>query len=190
MGAALNLYHYFDKSVGPFVSLSDLPKEEAEAILKKIKQTKPNTQSATRQSAYVNRRREIEDILKTQFIKKGGVVKRRTPHYMVIEHSPWLSSWFENGSFIKIPFNEFDLTTVSFTYGDAFPVFSESKHQMDGKEYRRQVYVYDEILELISRYGLPQEWNDDGARGPERYIKAHVWNENPIGKYRAVFPSN
>ncbi|GHV41618.1 hypothetical protein FACS189490_08870 [Clostridia bacterium] len=31
------LYHYFEKSVGPFVSLSDLPIEEAHLIQDKLK---------------------------------------------------------------------------------------------------------------------------------------------------------
>ena len=47
-----------------------------------------------------------------------------------------------------------------------------------------KVYTYEEILEVIAKYGLPQDWNDDGAKGPERYIEAHVWTDDPIRKYR------
>jgi hypothetical protein len=54
---------------------------------------------------------------------------------------------------------------------------------MDGKEYRRKLYTYDEILKIIEKYGLPQDWNDDGTFGPERYIEAHVWSDDPIEKY-------
>ena len=31
------------------------------------------------------------------------------------------------------------------------------------------------LREMIEKYGLPQEWNADGAQGPERYIEAQVW---------------
>jgi hypothetical protein len=55
---------------------------------------------------------------------------------------------------------------------------------MDGKEYRKKLYTYDEILKLIKKYGLPQDWNDDGRYGPERYIEAHIWNDEIIDKYR------
>lgn len=58
-----------------------------------------------------------EKILKEEFIKKGGNVQRNAPHYMTVEHSPGL----ENGAYIKIPIEEFDLSTVSFTYGAMKP---------------------------------------------------------------------
>ena len=53
----------------------------------------------------------------------------------------------------------------------------------DGKEYRRKVYNYEEILDVIARYGLPQDWNDDGHCGPERYIEVQVWSDETIGRY-------
>ena len=53
----------------------------------------------------------------------------------------------------------------------------------DGKEYRKKVYMYDEILEIIKKYGMPQDWNDDGKYGPERYIEAHIWSDKVIQKY-------
>ena len=96
----------------------------------------------------------------------------------------YLTLTFEHSTCIKIPVEEFDLKTISFTYGDAFPVFSDARHKMDDKEYRRKLYVYDEILELIAKYGLPQNWNDDGVHGPERYIEAHIWSDETIDRYR------
>jgi hypothetical protein len=36
---------------------------------------------------------------------------------MVIEHSPWLVTWFEDSDYVKIPIEEFDLGTVSFFKG-------------------------------------------------------------------------
>jgi len=38
----MHLYHYFDKSIGPFKNLSDLPMDEVKAVLDTIKETKPN----------------------------------------------------------------------------------------------------------------------------------------------------
>ena len=91
---------------------------------------------------------------------------------MVIEHSPWLSTWYEHSDFIKIPIHEFDTRTLSFTYGDSMPTFSPKVN--DGREYSHRRYTYPEILEVIEKYGLPQDWNDDGKYGPERYIEVHV----------------
>lgn len=178
----MHLYHYFDKTVGPFINLSDLPVDEAKAILNSIKINKPNTQCAKRNENYVEYRHNCEKIIRTEFVKKGGIVKRKSPHYMVVEHSPWLSTWFENGSFVKIPIEEFDLNAVSFTYGDSMPTFSPNI--TDGKEYRKKLYVYDEIIKIIEKFGLPQDWNNDGKYGPERYVEAHIWYDETIDKYR------
>lgn len=177
------LYHYFDKSTGPFVSLSDMPIEDAKTMLDRIKKERPNGQSAKRHPTYMEDRLYYEEILRTEFLKKGGIIKRNSPHYMVIEHSPWLSTWFENCDFVKIPIEEFDLKTVSFTYGDSHPTFSPRPREDDWKEYRKQLYTYEEILRLIKKYGLPQDWNDDGKHGPERYIEAHIWSDETINRY-------
>lgn len=175
------LYHFFDKSVGPFKNLSDLSIEQAKDVLERIKVSKPSSQSASRHDKYVEYRRNCERIIQTEFEKIGGKIYRTPPHYMVVEFSPWLSTWFENCDFIKIPIEEFDLESVSFTYGDSMPTFSPTIN--DGKEYRHKIYNYSEITKLIDKYGFPQLWNDDGLFGPERYIEAHIWNDDPIKKY-------
>jgi hypothetical protein len=175
------LYHYFDKRTGPFKSLTTVSKEEAQKVMEQIKQERPNSQCASRHDKYVQYRHNCEAILRREFAAKGGIMEIETPHYMVVEHSPWLSTWFEQCDFLKIPVEEFDLRTVSFTYGDSMPTFSDSVN--DGKEYRKKLYTYDEILQVIDKYGLPQDWNDDGAHGPERYIEVHVWSDKTIKKY-------
>ena len=175
------LYHYYDKTIGPFRNLSDLSIEEANKVLQKIAISKPKAQCAKRNADYMQARAYYENILRTEFQKKGGFICRQVPHYMVVEYSPWLSTWYENSSYIKIPIEEFDLRTISFTYGDSHPTFSDRVN--DGKEYRKKLYTYDEILEVIEKYGLPQDWNDDGKYGPERYIEAHIWSDDVIGKY-------
>lgn len=175
---------YYDKSTGPFRNLSELSPEEANAVLESIRREKPRAQSARRDEKYVEHRRNCEAILRTAFAAKGGVIQRQAPHYLVVEHSPWLSTWFENPAFLRIPVENFDLRTISFTYGDSMPTFSPTIQ--DGKEYRHTLYSYEEILRVIEKYGLPQDWNDDGRFGPERYIEAHVWSDETIGAYRKL----
>jgi len=122
--------------------------------------------------------------LRNEFIRKHGRIERPVPHYMVVEHSPWLSTWYEDCAFIKIPIEEFDVNTLSFTYGDSHPTFSPRVN--DGKEYRKKLYTYDEILQVIEKYGLPQDWNDDGRFGPERYVEVHVWSDETISRYQGI----
>ena len=148
------LYHYYDRSAGPFHNLSEVPRDEANDILRHIQREKPAVQSAMRDDDYMFRRHMYEDILKKEFIKKGGVVKRSPPHYMVVEHSPWLASWYEDSACIRIPIEAFDLATISFTYGDSHPTFSPWPRDDDWKEYRRKLYTYQEIVDIIAKYGL------------------------------------
>lgn len=176
------LYHYFDKAIGPFQSLSDLSLDEAQSVLKTIKREKPNSKAAQRDDSYLEKRRNCEKIICSEFKKKGGLILQSTPYYMVVEHSPWLSSWYENSDFIKIPIEEFNLNTLSFTYGDSMPTFSPIVN--DGKEYCHKVYTYSEIISIIDKYGLPQDWNDDGKYGPERYIEVHIWSDETISRYK------
>ncbi|WP_034449805.1 hypothetical protein [Butyrivibrio sp. AE2032] len=177
----MNLYHFYDVRTGPFKSLTKIPAEEAKAVIGRIREERPDSMCAQRNDTYVEKRRNCEAILRREFEKKGGVMEISSPHYMVVEFSPWLYSWYEQPAFIKIPIEEFDLKTVSFTYGDSMPTFSDKVN--DGKEYRKKLYTCDEILKVIDKYGLPQEWNDDGSKGPERYIEAHVWSDRVIEKY-------
>lgn len=175
------LYHYFDKRTGPFKSMTALPEEEAQKLLGQIKKQRPGSMCAQRDAAYISNRRNCERILLKEFMEKGGMIDIATPFYMVVEHCPWLYTWYEQPDYLRIPIKEFDLKKISFTYGDSMPTFSPKVN--DSKEYRRKVYTYDEILNIMDKYGLPQEWNEDGSKGPERYIEAHVWSNEVIRKY-------
>ena len=57
-------YHYFDRSIGPFRNLSDLTVSEAEAVLARIRQTRPGSMCAARQESYINDRLYYEEILR------------------------------------------------------------------------------------------------------------------------------
>ncbi len=96
-------------------------------------------------------RHHYEDILRCEFMKKGGNIQRQSPHYMVVEHSPWLASWFEHSTFIKINIDKFDKSTISFTYGDSHPTFSPKVN--DGK-YGPERYIEAHVWgdSVIKRY--------------------------------------
>ena len=182
-----DFYHYFEQGAGPFRNLSDLEIPEAQAILNRIKRMNA-TFAAHRYDGYLERRRELESLARSIFVSKGGVPEREVPHYMVVEACPWLATWYTEPACVVIPSSAFDLDTLSFTYGDLFPTFSP--RVTDGREYRRHVYTWEEIQVLIARYGLPQEWNPDGAHGPERYIEVQVWCDPPQGVRRLERPSD
>jgi hypothetical protein len=167
--------HYYDASTGPFLNLSDLPLEEAERILDRIRRAGAGFASK-RSLDYLRIRRELEDQVRTLFVEKGGKPCRERPHYM---SCPWVKDWYREGRELRIPLARFDSEIVSFTYGDTFPAM----RFRDERPYRGQVYVLDELPDLIQSHGLPQMWNRDGSRGPERYIEAQVWDDEPIREF-------
>ena len=177
------LYHYYEKRRGPFRNLSDLPLIEAQTVLDKIK-AENRVMAAHRYVGYLERRQELEQIAREILITKGGKPVRQVPHYMVVGECAWLQTWYEEGDYVKIPLAAFDPETISFSYGDLFPTFSP--RVTDQKEYRRQVYTLPEIIGLIEKYGLPQDWNKDGEYGPERYIEVQVWADEPLKVYLAL----
>ncbi|KUP20519.1 hypothetical protein [Paenibacillus sp. DMB5] len=171
------LYHYYEKALGPFRNLSDLPAAEAEEVLGAIRREK-EVMASRRPEGYLERRRELEQLARELFTAKGGNPVRTVPHYMVFGECDWLKSWYAEGESVQIQISSFDPGTLSFSYGDLFPTFSP--RVQDGREYRSQVYTYCEILQLIEKYGLPQIWNKDGTGGPERYIEVQVWDDGPL----------
>jgi hypothetical protein len=180
MSSAYNmdyLYHYYEKNDGPFRNLSDSNIADAQKILNKIK-AKKELFASQRNDGYLERRRELEQIARSIFISKGGKPVREVPHYMVVGECKWLQSWYKEGEFVRIPISKFNLDTISFSYGDLFPTFSP--RVTDNKEYRRNVFTYEEIVTLIHKYGLPQDWNEGGRYGPERYIEVQVWDDEPL----------
>lgn len=179
---AIYLYHYYDQTLGPFKNLSDLSDEEAKQILLDMRETRPYSQPAQRDSLYMTRRRHYEKIAYDKFVEMGGKPERTSPHYMVVEYCKWLSEWYQNSAFVKIPIEKFNKDTISFTYGDMHPNFSPLTEN-DGKPYRGKLYNYEQILKVIEEFGLPQEWNPDGELGPERYIEVQVWSDEALKEY-------
>ncbi|MCL5998769.1 MAG: hypothetical protein M1546_22335 [Chloroflexi bacterium] len=169
------LAHYYERAHGPFRNLSDLPPEEAEHILDNIRSA-GDVFASKRSADYMRVRTELEQRVRTLFIQKGGKPQRHTPHYMILGACPWLQAWYREGCELRIPLVTFDPSTVSFTYGDTFPAM----RYQDGKPYRGQVYTLEELPALIHTHGLPQDWNHDGKSGPERYIEAQVWDDQPL----------
>ena len=154
--------------------MSAVDEIKAQEIMRKIKE-KDEVFAARRFDGYLERRRELEKTAREIFTSKGGKPEKEYPHYMVIEECNWLESWYKQNDYVKIPIPTVKTEHVSFSYGDLFPTFSDRVN--DGKEYRKQVYTFDEIMILTKKYGLPQTWNPDGKYGPERYIEVHVWSD-------------
>lgn len=174
----LDLHHYYERDLGPFRNLSDLPAEEAEAVQQRLRE-RGNVFASQRSADYLSVRRGLEDRARELFAGKGGRPVRARPHYMTLGPCPWLLDWYREGQELVIGLDQFDAAALSFTYGDLFPAMRLAGQ----RPYWGQVYTLEEIGAVIEEHGLPQEWNADGAGGPERYIEAQIWDGTPLSDY-------
>jgi hypothetical protein len=169
------LCHYYEASRGPFLNLSHLQPGEAERLLDGIR-AGGDVFASKRSGDYLQIRRGLEDKVRRLFIEKGGQPRRERPHYLILGSCPWLKTRYREGCELRMPLAAFGSDIVSFTYGDTFPAM----RYPDGKPYRGQVYTLAELPKIVRLYGLPQEWNPDGQSGPDRYIEAQVWDDEPL----------
>ena len=152
--------------------------EQAEHLLRQIRE-KGEVFASQRSDDYLQIRQSLEERVRRLFIKKGGRPLLQSPHYMILGSCPWVRSWYVDGREVRIPLDHIPPSVVSFTYGDTFPTM----RRQDGKPHRGQVYMLEELPELIGQYGLPLEWNPDGMHGFDRYIEAKVWDDKPIQRF-------
>ncbi len=169
------LAHYYEAARGPFRSLSTLAHDDAERLLDGIRASGA-TFASRRASDYLAIRRELETRIRMLFVARGGQPQRDTPHYLILGACPWVKTWYADGREVRVPLADCDPAVVSLTYGDSFPAM----RFQDGKPTRGQVYTLADLPDLVARYGLPQVWNAEGERGPDRYIEAQLWSDEPL----------
>ena len=187
-----HLYHYYEKTCEPFRTITSLPFDEAAEALREWRENNPKSATPANIDWFLNRRYEMEKTVRDKFIAIGGKPVRTAPVYFTLSANKGMMTWYNNPAHIKISISEFDLDTVSFTYGDTFPVFNSNLNT--GEECWGQVYKYDGILKLIDKYGYPEdpEYDMKNRIFPEekpinrylKYIEAHVWSDEVLDRYR------
>lgn len=160
------LYHYYEHDRGPFKNLSSLSLEAGEEVLRQLR-LDADVFASKRSDDYLKVRRDLENRARNLFIAKGGKPRQQYPHYMTLGECKWIQEWYRDGKVLRIDLEKFSSETISFSYGDLFPTM----RYKDSQEYRGQIYTKSEIMDLIKRYGLPQQWNPDGKKGQSGILK-------------------
>ena len=84
------LTHHFRKGTTPFQSLSGLPEEEAFEIMRRLADDTPYGARFKDPQGYLTNRRQTEQWVRLQFIKKGGQPLEDHPFYMILGSSRWV----------------------------------------------------------------------------------------------------
>lgn len=179
------LFHYYEINNGPFRNITEFGPEKAASIQTDI------TEGfiSNRTPDYIDQRFDLEVWLKEQFVNKGGTPNRNEPFYFTLGPCEWLKTWYKNPGVIKIPLADFNPKHLSFTYPDSMISF-QLNTLPDFAAYRKphngQVFLLEEIKELINDYGLPTEeqWQSIETMKYDRYVEVQVWDDVVVNSFK------
>ncbi|HWQ58762.1 MAG TPA: hypothetical protein VN540_07045 [Clostridia bacterium] len=171
----------------PFLSLNDLPPEEANRIRKDVNQ-KYGWGGFYGQDDYLLHRSEIENWIHAAFIKKGGKPQDLIPVYFFLGDVVGAYKKFAGDtSILKVPLSSIDHLSISFVWPDSMYVAERGPSGFTGACQRTntpQVFTYDELEGIVMDV---RAYNDLPCRtAPPACVEAQVWNRCAL---RAWFAS-
>lgn len=176
------LTRYYQKGEYPFMSLNDLPFEEANRV-KKAYCKKNGIGLFYAQDDYLIHRREIEKWIYEELIRLGGRPENEVPVYMTLGESPEgkfdiRAELQKHAEEIRIPVQEIDLSAVTFTYPDSMYEFIQDAdgNVITGRRTNTpQVYMYEDLTSVIQKYRIYENYRFN--------IEAQVWNREMLHEY-------
>jgi hypothetical protein len=178
------LTHYYHRDDYPFQNLSSLTEEEALAVISTLNERDGAVYRRFKNpEQYIKLRRETEQWLSHEFVKKGGKPASTYPQYFVVERALWIEEGYEGQSNkLQMPVSAFDPKQVSFTYSDSMVSYwlrEQTAQVFHNAAYHGQVFLLDEISKIINKFGIPdQEWRTQETRKYDLFIEAQVWNSS------------
>jgi hypothetical protein len=186
--------HYYRGSRAPFLSLSDLPDEQAAAVMAElIRERREGRQQRPFGRTYLEMRRIAEDRLRRRFLALGGRPQRRAPHYFVLGESPWFRGLAADMEEIRVTLGDLPDAQTTVTWGDSFAAMEVTRDfglAFAQKPYYGRLYRLADIAGLAARYGIPRP-APDGYQGlaaadtPETFVEVQLWSDDPVRGYFA-----
>ena len=174
--------HNYHPERGPFRNICELPRSEADRVLREIaasgaRTIKPN---------YLERRLATEEWLQFEKQRKLGPTRLPRPIYFFLGD-------FTDGQdasrplSIIMPLAEFAPETVTFTYPDSMASVAIARHEGHAdhrKDYHGRVFTLHEIKDVIARHGMPADrWKTDPSMQYDRFVEMQVWDARPIRRF-------
>lgn len=185
--------HVYKHGSPPFQTLSELPEEQACAIMRLLYRNDSIFWKRFEDPAsYLTARKQLERKLKTTFQAKGGQPKQEFPIYFMLGRPPWIDEVADAATIatteeIEVPLSIFDKTEISFTYPDSMVSALIALERNPGyydPEYHGNVFTLEEITEIVERKGNPGvEWKTNMPHDLAHYIEAQVWNSRTLAEF-------
>lgn len=175
--------HYYRASRAPFLNLSDLPDQQAMAVMAGlIRERREGVQQRPFGRTYIEMRRIAEDRLRRQFTALGGLPERRAPHYFVLGESPWFRGLATDMEEIRVGISDLPGAQTTVTWGDSFAAMEATRDfglTFTPKPYYGRLYRLEDIADLAARYGIPKP-DPEGYEGlaaadtPDTFVEIQV----------------
>ena len=187
------LTYYYRSGTEPFRSLSALSDIEAIRIMEDLYvQHKENIlfERFNDPVQYLRSRRQTEQWVRTEFIAKGGQPQEVFPISMVLGSSKWIEEHAPDPDAhaeIRAPLSLFTESDVSFTYPDSMVslwFLMDKPVEYYQPAYHGKIFTISEILSIVEKNGLPEQWDMKLSDNIGSYIEAQVWNHRPLFEYK------
>jgi hypothetical protein len=181
--------HYYRHGQAPFLNLSDLDEEQLALALGTLDAAAASGTSSRRFGRrYMALRRATEAKLRDLFVARGGRPERAHPHYFVLGQSPWFQGLYSEPREFTLPISALPPQATCFTYPDSIAAMSlgaEYGLELFPQPYHDQVFLLDELEEIVARYGLPRAEQPDSYEGHqhrpfEHYLEFQLWMDPPL----------
>lgn len=191
MNVPTSLFHYYESSRAPFLSISELDSESFRNMMDEfatLELSESRFDEDWKRDFYLFFRPYTENFFREKFIAKGGKPKLKAPRYATLGAATWFNRWYLEPAEIEIPLARIPAESISFTYPDSmmslliaedrFEPFAQFKQPCHG-----ELYLLEELPELIRRYGLPDEEDPRNLEYGNRIIEAQIWDLDPLQSY-------
>ncbi len=184
--------HYYRASRAPFLNLSDLPDEQAVAVMAELtRERREGAQQRPFGRTYLEMRRTAEDRLRQRFTALSGRPERRAPHYFVLGESPWFRGLAVDMEEIRVPLGDLPGAQTTVTWGDSFAAMEVTRDfglAFAQKPYYGRLYRLADIAGLAARYGIPRPALEGyeglaAADTPETFVEVQLWSDEPVRRY-------
>jgi len=178
--------HYYLSDRKPFLNLSDLSKEEMKPIVDGLNNRRKEGETYRGFSDwYFLQREEAEINLRKVYIEKGGMPKRKSPHYFTLGKSIGYE-WVYKNNFktIEIPINLIK-SNLLFSIGDTLWTFAKSynpNQKIKNRWYQGNLYSYEETKEIINKIELDLNSHDSINKNQIFCIETFIWCDDELNE--------
>lgn len=174
--------HYYRADRLPFQSLTETDPEDVPAVIESLEEDfLKNGHRRSFARPYMEYLYLTEKKLHKLFLESGGIAKRETPLYFVLGSSAWYETVHPEIRKIEIDISRLPAESTSFTYPDSMEAMACAHSvgfPLELKPYHDRLYRLDELSEVVSAYGYPDD-DPDTLLG-QKYIEIQLWCDDVV----------